>query len=172
MTEVSRWAISLKILTLSMNEGVFGKVKNRLCMISGRNIRRVRLRWWKAQVPFVGDLSIMDSTRASSVKPGYGRFMSNKRVRNVRLHATQYHLCYVLSTQRRVCYGSSNHSKENQHNTSSGLQLAEAKRQRHLRFGGSWGGIGEIGQDNRYEIVIGGTQRRRKCDSISRRIRG
>ena len=44
MPEVSRYVISGKILTLSMNEGVFGKLKNRLGMISGRNIKHMRLR--------------------------------------------------------------------------------------------------------------------------------
>ena len=44
----------------------------------------------------------MDSARASCVKPGSGRFRLRKRVRNVHLHARHYHLCYALSTQRRV----------------------------------------------------------------------
>ena len=44
MPEVSRGVRSGKILTLSMDEGVFGKLKNRLGMISGKNIKRMRLR--------------------------------------------------------------------------------------------------------------------------------
>ncbi|MPC70835.1 hypothetical protein E2C01_065096 [Portunus trituberculatus] len=31
-------------------------------------------------------------------------------------------------------------------------QLAEAKRQKHLRFGGSCGGIGETGQDTEMRL--------------------
>ena len=56
----------------------------------------------KAEVTFVGHLSIMDSTRASCVKPGFGRFRSRERMRNVRLNARHYHLCYALCTQRWV----------------------------------------------------------------------
>ena len=44
MPEVSRGVRSVKILTLSVDEGVFGKLKNRLGMISGRNIKRMRFR--------------------------------------------------------------------------------------------------------------------------------
>ena len=137
MPEVSRWVISGKILTLSVNEGGFGKLKNRLGMISGRNIKRVRIRWWKPQVP------ITDSTRASCVKPGFGRFRSRERMRNVRLHARHYHLCYALSTQRRVSVTEAVIIPRKIRSS----QLAEAKRQRHLRFRGSWGGLGEIGKD-------------------------
>ena len=69
-------------------------------------------------------------------------------MRNARLHARHHHFCYALSTQRWAP------------DTEAAIipkkisiippqvsQLAKAKRQRHLRFGGSWGGIGEIGQD-------------------------
>ena len=173
MPEVSRGVISGKILTLSMNEGVFGKLKNRLGMISGRNIKRVRLRWWKAQVPFVGHLSIMDSTRASCVKPGFGRFRSRKRMRNVRLHARHYHLCYALSTQRRVSV------------TEAVIiprkisiippQVSPTSRGKMPKAPPLWRILRRNWRDRtryRYKIVIGGTQRRRKCDSISRRIRG
>ena len=44
MPEVSRGVSSGKILALSVNEGVLGKLKNRLAMILGRNIKCVRLR--------------------------------------------------------------------------------------------------------------------------------
>ena len=40
----SRGELSGNILTLSMNDGGFGKLKNRLGMIPGRNIKRVTLR--------------------------------------------------------------------------------------------------------------------------------
>ncbi|MPC48388.1 hypothetical protein E2C01_042159 [Portunus trituberculatus] len=38
---------------------VFGKLNNRLGMILGRNIKCIRFRRWKAQVPFLGNLFIM-----------------------------------------------------------------------------------------------------------------
>ncbi|MPC44935.1 hypothetical protein E2C01_038617 [Portunus trituberculatus] len=60
-------------------------------------------------------------------------------MRNVRLHARHYHLCYAFSTKRWVS------------DTEAVIfpgkislippqfpQVAEAKRQRHLRFGGSY----------------------------------
>ncbi|MPC43540.1 hypothetical protein E2C01_037189 [Portunus trituberculatus] len=48
---------------------VFGKLKNRLGMIPGKNIKCMRFWGWKAQVRFVGNLSIVYSLRTSCVKP-------------------------------------------------------------------------------------------------------
>ena len=50
----------------------------------------------------MSNLSIKYSTRTAWVKLRFGRFWSRERVRNVRLSAKHYHLCYVLSTQRWV----------------------------------------------------------------------
>ncbi|MPC48294.1 hypothetical protein E2C01_042062 [Portunus trituberculatus] len=55
-----------------------------------------------AQISFVGNLSIMYSTRTGCVKPKFRRFRLRKRMRNVRLHARYFHLCYAFSTQRWV----------------------------------------------------------------------
>ncbi|MPC46099.1 hypothetical protein E2C01_039808 [Portunus trituberculatus] len=53
------WGVGVqKILTFSIYEGAFGKFKNRLGMIPGKNIKCMRFRRWKAQVSFVGSLSI------------------------------------------------------------------------------------------------------------------
>ncbi|MPC40495.1 hypothetical protein E2C01_034055 [Portunus trituberculatus] len=41
-------------------------------------------------------------------------------MRNVRLHARHYHLCYAFSTQRWVSDTETVITEENQHNTSSG----------------------------------------------------
>ncbi|MPC51158.1 hypothetical protein E2C01_044998 [Portunus trituberculatus] len=41
----------------------------------------------------------MYSTRTVCVKPRLTRFRLRQRMRNVRLHARHYHLCYVFSTQ-------------------------------------------------------------------------
>ncbi|MPC39496.1 hypothetical protein E2C01_033034 [Portunus trituberculatus] len=71
-------------------------------MIPGRNIKCMRFRRWKVQVPFVGNLSIMYSTRAGCVKPRFRRFRLRKRMKNVRLYARHYHLRYAFSTQRWV----------------------------------------------------------------------
>ncbi|MPC36057.1 hypothetical protein E2C01_029502 [Portunus trituberculatus] len=49
-----------KILTFSIDEGVFGKLKSRLGMIPGRNIKCLRFRRWKV----VGNLSIIGTMRA------------------------------------------------------------------------------------------------------------
>ena len=151
-----------------MDEGVFGKLENRLGMIPGRTIRI-----WKAQVPFVGHLSIIDSTRTSCVKSGFGRFRSREIMRNVRLHARHYHLCYALSTQRRV------------RDTKTVVilrkiriispQVTPTSRGKTPKAPPLWRVLRRDWRDRtryRYEIVIGGTQRRRKGDSISRRIRG
>ena len=146
-------------------------MKNRLGMISGRNIKRVRLRGWKAQVPFEGHLFIMDSTRASYVEPWFGRFRSRKRVRNIRLHARHYHLCYALSTQRRVSVTEAviiprkiSTIPPQVSLTSIGKTPKASPLWRILKR--NW----RDGARYRYEIVIGGTPRRRKGDSISRRI--
>ncbi|MPC61654.1 hypothetical protein E2C01_055728 [Portunus trituberculatus] len=65
-------------------------------------------------------------------------------------------------------HGNNNHSRENQHSTSSGPpKLAEAKRQRHLRFGRSRRGIWINRTRYRYEIVIRGAQRKGEGNSIS-----
>ena len=91
MPEVSRWVSSGKILTLFINEGVFDKLKNRLGMISGGQK-------YKAH-----ETQVMEGSSTFCGPPLYhGRFRSRKRMRNVRLHARHYHLCYVLSTQRWV----------------------------------------------------------------------
>ena len=55
-----------------------------------------------ATVPFVSSLSIFDSTRTSKVKPGLFSFNIRESVRNVLLHARDNHLCYALSTRRRI----------------------------------------------------------------------
>ena len=115
---------------------------------------------------------IMDSTRANCVKPGFGRFRSRKRVRNVRLHARHYHLCYALSTQRRVSVtesviipGKISIIPPQVCLTSRGKIPKAPPLWRILRR--NWR------ERTRYrnEIVIGGTQRRRKGESISGRIR-
>ncbi|MPC88966.1 hypothetical protein E2C01_083893 [Portunus trituberculatus] len=41
-------------------------------------------------------------------------------MRNVRFRARHYHLCYAFSIKRWIPDRSSNHSRENQHNISSG----------------------------------------------------
>ncbi|MPD00913.1 hypothetical protein E2C01_096418 [Portunus trituberculatus] len=75
-------------------------------------------------------------------------------MRHERLHARLYHLCYTFSTNRwvsdteaiiipgKICIIPPQVSP----------QLAEAKRQKHLRFGGSCGVIGEIGQDTEMRL--------------------
>ncbi|MPC66579.1 hypothetical protein E2C01_060728 [Portunus trituberculatus] len=44
----------------------------------------------------------MYSTSTSCVKPRIRRFRLRKRMRNVCIHAKQYHLCYAFRTQRWV----------------------------------------------------------------------
>ena len=92
-------------------------------------------------------------------------------MRNVRLHARHYHLCYALNTQRWI--------PDTEAVIIPGKisiippqapKLAEAKRQKAPSL---WRILRRDWRDRiryRYEIVIGGTQRRRKCDSISRRM--
>ncbi|MPC64470.1 hypothetical protein E2C01_058587 [Portunus trituberculatus] len=45
---------------------MFGKLKNRLGMIPGRNIKRMRLRLWKAQVPFMGNFIMFIQQQAGT----------------------------------------------------------------------------------------------------------
>ncbi|MPC44961.1 hypothetical protein E2C01_038643 [Portunus trituberculatus] len=71
-------------------------------MIPGKNIKCVKFRRWKAQVPFVGNLSIMYRTRTGCVKPRFRRFRLREKMRNLRLYARHYHLCYAFSTRRWV----------------------------------------------------------------------
>ncbi len=59
-----------KILTFSINEGVFVKSKDRFGMVSGRNKKSMIVRSWKASVPFVSFLSVVDRTRTSVIEPG------------------------------------------------------------------------------------------------------
>ena len=171
MPEVSRRVRSGKILTLSMDEGVFRKLKSRLGMIPGRNKKHMTLTWWKAQVHFVGHLSIMDSTRASCVKPGFGRFRSRERMRNVRLHARHYHLCYALSTQRWIP-----DTEAVIISRKIGIippQVSPTRRDKTPKAPPLWRILRRDWRDRtryRYEIAIRGIQWRRKGNSISRSI--
>ncbi len=58
-----------KDLTLSINGGVFGKSKDRLGTVLGRNKKSMTVRSWKASAPFVSFLSIVDSTKTSMIEP-------------------------------------------------------------------------------------------------------
>ncbi|MPC36767.1 hypothetical protein E2C01_030235 [Portunus trituberculatus] len=132
-------------------------------MIPGRNIKCMRLRRWKAQVPFVGNLSIMYSTRTGCIKPRCRRFRLRKRVRNVRLHARHYYLCYAFSTQRWVS-DSKTVIRKISIIPPQGLPNGRGKTpEAPLLLGG---GIGEIEQD----IEMGLWSK--EPNSISRRIRG
>ncbi|MPC36369.1 hypothetical protein E2C01_029824 [Portunus trituberculatus] len=95
----------------------------------------------------------MYSSKTGSVKPRFRRFRLRKRMRNVRLHARHYHLCYAFSTKRWISDRETviipgKISKI----TPQVPQMAEAKRQRHLHLGPSRGGIGEIGQDTEMRL--------------------
>ena len=63
--EVFRGVGFQKISTFPIKEGVFGKLENRVSMIPGRNIKHMRFRWWKAQIPFA---FIIYCTSTSCVK--------------------------------------------------------------------------------------------------------
>ena len=102
MPEVSRRVRIGKVLTFSIDGRIFGMLKNRLGMISGRNIKGMIFRRWLAAVPFVSCLSIMDSTRASRVKPRFTSFRIRESVWNVCLHARDNHLRYAFCTKRWV----------------------------------------------------------------------
>ncbi|MPC97656.1 hypothetical protein E2C01_092980 [Portunus trituberculatus] len=71
--------VEFERLTFSIYERVFGKLKNRLGMIPGRDMKHVE-----------------------------------KKMRNVRLHARYYHLCYAFGMDAVIIF------REIQHNTSSG----------------------------------------------------
>ncbi len=58
-----------KILTFSINEGVFGKPKDRFGTFSGRNKMSMIVRSCKASVRLVSFLSVADSTRTSVTEP-------------------------------------------------------------------------------------------------------
>ena len=73
----------VKILTFSINEKVFSKLKNRLGMITDKNIQDMRFSRWMATVPSVSRLSIFDSTRTSRVKPGHFGINIRESMRNV-----------------------------------------------------------------------------------------
>src|ERR1051325_8961408 len=47
-----------------------------------------------------GSIPAVDSTRTSRVKPRFVRFSRRERIWNVRLHARENHLGYMLSTLR------------------------------------------------------------------------
>ncbi|MPC82328.1 hypothetical protein E2C01_076987 [Portunus trituberculatus] len=64
-------------------------------------------------------------------------------MRNVRLHARQYHLCYAFSTKSWI----SDTEAVIISGKSGSPELADAKRQRHLPLGGSCGAIAETGQN-------------------------
>ena len=49
-------------------------------VIPGRNIERVSIGRWKAEVPFVSHISIMDSTRTSYVEPKFMSFGARESV--------------------------------------------------------------------------------------------
>ncbi|MPC72568.1 hypothetical protein E2C01_066880 [Portunus trituberculatus] len=70
-------------------------------------------------------------------------------------------LC-IQHTEMGLGHRNGNHSRENQHNISSGPPNWQRKNARGTSvLGESWGGIEEIGQDTEVsEIVIGGAQRR------------
>ena len=115
----------------------------------------------------------MDSKRASSVKPGFVRFRSRKRVRNVRLHARHYHLCYALSTQRRVLDTEAVIIPRKI--STIPLQVSLTSKGKSSKAPPLWRILRRNWRDRtryRYEVVTGENQRRKKGDSISRIIRG
>ena len=91
-----------KVLTLSIDERIFGKSENRFGMVPGRNIKVMISRSAKAQVPFMGSLSILDSTRASVIKPRLFSVRSRKSVWNECLHSRDNHLRDALGTHRGI----------------------------------------------------------------------
>ncbi len=89
-------------LTFSINEGVFGKSKDRFGTISGRNKKSMIVRSRKVSVPFVSFLSIIDSTRTSVIKPGPFSFRKRESTWNVCLHPRDDHLCNAMGPHRGV----------------------------------------------------------------------
>ncbi len=69
MPEVTGRIRKSKVLTLSIDEIIFGMSKNRLATIPGGNIKIMISGSSNALVPFVSSLSILDRTRISVIKP-------------------------------------------------------------------------------------------------------
>lgn len=102
MPEVSGRIRKSKVLTFSMNEGVFGKSENRFGTIPGGNVQ-IMVSWSaKALVPFVSCLSIFDSSRTSVIKPRLFSMRNRESTWNVCLHSRDNHLCDALGTHRGV----------------------------------------------------------------------
>ncbi len=85
-----------KILTFSINEGVFGKSKDRFGTVSGRNKKSMIVSSWKASIPLVSFLSMIDSMRTSVIKPRFFSFRKRESTWNVCLHPRDDHLCNAL----------------------------------------------------------------------------
>ena len=76
MPEVSRRVRIGKVLTFSIDGRIFGMLKNRLGMISSRNIKGMSFRRWLAAIPSVSCLSIMDSAALSQIiSPFFANFL-------------------------------------------------------------------------------------------------
>ena len=94
-------------------------------------------------------------------------------MRNVRLHGRHYHLCYALTTQRWV--PDTEAVVITREVSIILLQVSLTSRAITPKAPSLWRILRRDWRHRtryRYEIVIGGDQRRRKVDSISRRIRG
>ena len=77
-------------------------MQNRFDMIPGRNVKSVNIRRWKAEVPFVSHLSIMDSTRTSLIETRFVRFWAREIKWDVRFHVRDNNFCYAFSTKRWI----------------------------------------------------------------------
>ncbi len=69
MPEVTGRIRKSNVLTLSIDEIVFGESKNRFGTFPGGNIKIMVSGSLKALVPFVSSLSILDRMRTSIIKP-------------------------------------------------------------------------------------------------------
>ena len=65
MLEITRRVRTGKFLTFPIDEEVLGMLENRFGVVPSSNRQGVSIRRWKAEVPFVSYLSIMDSMRTS-----------------------------------------------------------------------------------------------------------
>ncbi len=102
MPEVTRKTRQIKVLRLSINEIVFGESKNRFFTIPGGNIKIMVSGSSMALVPFVSSLSILDSMRASVIKPWLFSMRNSESTWYVCLHSRDNHLCDALGTLKRV----------------------------------------------------------------------
>ena len=57
---------------------------------------------WKAEVPFVSHLSIMNSTRTSKVEPRFVSFEARDNVWDMHFHARDINLRYAFCSKRWI----------------------------------------------------------------------